>query len=299
MPVEPAFDEAMPMMIDVPVRHADSDEDSDDEAPPSVVFAAMENLNVLFSDLRLSDGPRYFGEDFYVEALCASFSRLSIAEMPAHDVYPSNVLVFDGPPSSVGFFTPYHVATVSNVVEYFIDGSRDGILLKHKLMCSEPTSLAVLIAMADKYATTDSAMRVKVTASDKVVPTPATPKPAGDSRGSQNNNKRKADQLDSCSNNKLVASSEGEASASQAGSQRKRSNRGNTNCLPKQTFEQLLDAPRKIHSGAQPSTHTLRQCSFARRLSQGEGLPAALGAQAAPQAPGSRSSSGSAATASR
>ncbi|KAE8802892.1 hypothetical protein D1007_21326 [Hordeum vulgare] len=69
----------------------------------------------------------------------------------------------------------------------------DGTLLKHKLVCSETTSLAVLMAKADKYATADSAMRIKVTAADKVVPMPATPKPGGDSRGSQNNNKRKAD----------------------------------------------------------------------------------------------------------
>ncbi|KAI4988649.1 hypothetical protein ZWY2020_035889 [Hordeum vulgare] len=47
----------------------------------------------------------------------------------------------------------------------------------------------------------------------------------------------------------------------------------------------MLDAPYKMHSGAQPSTHTLGQCSFARRLSQGEALPAAPGAQAATQAP--------------
>ncbi|KAE8792408.1 hypothetical protein D1007_33014 [Hordeum vulgare] len=115
-------------------------------------------------------------------------------------------------------------------------------------MCSKPTSLAVLMAKADKYATADSAMRVKVTASDKVVPMPATPKPAGDGRGGENNNKRKADQMDSRSNNKLVASVEGETSAPQAGPQRKRPNMGNANWLPKQTFEQLLDAPCKIHS---------------------------------------------------
>ncbi|KAI4976506.1 hypothetical protein ZWY2020_050113 [Hordeum vulgare] len=64
MLVELAFDEVTPMMIDVPVRHADSDEDSDDEALPSIVVAALENLSVLFSDLRLNDGPRYFREDF-------------------------------------------------------------------------------------------------------------------------------------------------------------------------------------------------------------------------------------------
>ncbi|KAI5007023.1 hypothetical protein ZWY2020_046971 [Hordeum vulgare] len=65
-------------------------------------------------------------------------------------------------------------------IQYFIDGCRDSTLLEHKLMCSEHTSLAVLMAKADKYATADSPMRVKVTASDKVVPMPATPKPTGD-----------------------------------------------------------------------------------------------------------------------
>ncbi|KAE8768806.1 hypothetical protein D1007_59688 [Hordeum vulgare] len=122
-------------------------------------------------------------------------------------------------------------------------------------MCAEPTSLAVLMAKADKYATADSAMRIKVTASDKVVPAPTTPKPVGDNRGGQNNYKRKADQM---ANNKLVANVEGEASASQAGPPRKRRNQGNPNWLPKQTLKQLLNAPCKIHSGAAPSAHTLR-----------------------------------------
>ncbi|KAE8783474.1 hypothetical protein D1007_43070 [Hordeum vulgare] len=141
------------------------------------------------------------------------------------------------------------------------------------------------MAKADKYATANSAIRVKVTASDKVVPMPATPKPAGDNRGGQNNYKRKADQMDPRSNSKLVASMEGETLAPQAGPPRKRPNRSNTNWLPKQSFKQLLDAPCKIHSGAPPSTHTLRQCSFACRLSQGDGVLAPPGAQAAPRAP--------------
>ncbi|KAE8812888.1 hypothetical protein D1007_09982 [Hordeum vulgare] len=151
-------------------------------------------------------------------------------------------------------------------------------------MCAEPTSLAVLMAKADKYARADSAMRIKVTASDKVVPTPATPKPAVDKRGSHNNYKRKADQMDPRSNNKLVANVEGEASAPQVGPPRKRPYRSNPNWLPKQSFEQLLDATSKIHSGVQPPSHTLRQCSFARRLSQGDGLPA-LPASPPPVAP--------------
>ncbi|KAE8808562.1 hypothetical protein D1007_14950 [Hordeum vulgare] len=159
-----------------------------------------------------------------------------------------------------------------SVYEYFINGCRVDTLLKHKLMCSEPTSLAVLMAKADKYAMANSVMRVKVNASDKVFPTPTTPKPAGDNRGGQNNNKRKADQLDPRSNNKLVTNVEGDAPATQAGSQRRRT--GKNDWQPKLNFEQMLDTPCKMHTGAKPTTHTLQQCSFARRLSQGEGLPA-------------------------
>ncbi|KAE8807402.1 Endoglucanase 3 [Hordeum vulgare] len=49
-------------------------------------------------------------------------------------------------------------------IQYFIEGYRYGTLLKHKLMCSEPTTLSELMAKADKYATDDSVMRIKVTA---------------------------------------------------------------------------------------------------------------------------------------
>ncbi|KAI4983753.1 hypothetical protein ZWY2020_025619 [Hordeum vulgare] len=147
-------------------------------------------------------------------------------------------------------------------IQYFNNGYRDGTLLKHKLVCSEPTSLAVLMAKADKYTTADSAMRVKVTTSDKVVPTLTTPKPAGDNRGGQNNNKHKADQLDSRSNNKLVDNMEGNAPATQAGSQRRRTSKNDWQS--KLSFEQMVDAPYKMHTGAKPSTHTLRHCSIAR-----------------------------------
>ncbi|KAE8813510.1 hypothetical protein D1007_09336 [Hordeum vulgare] len=122
-------------------------------------------------------------------------------------------------------------------------------------MCTEPTSLGVLMAKADKYATADSAMRIKVTASDKVVPTPATPKPTGDNRGGQNNYKRKADQMHPRSNSKMVANVEGEASDSQAGPPRKRPNRRNPNWLPRHA---------------------------ACRLSQGDGMPTPPGARAVP-----------------
>ncbi|KAE8781501.1 Endoglucanase 3 [Hordeum vulgare] len=154
-------------------------------------------------------------------------------------------------------------------IQYFIDGCQDCTLLKHKLMCSERTSLAVLMAKGDKYATADSAMRVKVTASDKIFPTLSTPKPDGDNRGGQNN-KRKADQLDSRSTNKQVANVQEDAPATQAGSHRQRTSKNAWQ--PKLTFEQMLDTPCKMHTGAKPATHTVRQCSFAQRLLRGEDL---------------------------
>ncbi|KAE8791038.1 hypothetical protein D1007_34472 [Hordeum vulgare] len=129
-------------------------------------------------------------------------------------------------------------------------------------------------------------MRVKVTASDKTASTSAAPKPAGDNRGSQNNNnKRKADQLDSRASNKMVANVEGETPASQGNSQRRKTDRAPWQ--PRQSFEQMLDVPCKMDSGQNPSNHTLRQCSFVRLLSQGEGLPAPPppGAGAAAHAP--------------
>ena len=68
-------------------------------------------------------------------------------------------------------------------IQYFIDGCLDGTLVKHRLVCDEPETLAELMAVADKYATADSAMNVKITidADGKLLPAqPAPAKPAGD-----------------------------------------------------------------------------------------------------------------------
>ncbi|KAE8811860.1 Endoglucanase 3 [Hordeum vulgare] len=77
------------------------------------------------------------------------------------------------------------------VIQYFIEGCRDDTLLKHKLMCSEPTSLVALMAKADKYATVDSAMRIKISAKDKPVQPLATTKPAGDNQGRKKTSTRR------------------------------------------------------------------------------------------------------------
>jgi hypothetical protein len=46
-------------------------------------------------------------------------------------------------------------------IGYFTDGCREGTLLKHKLHRAEPKTMADFMAIADKYASTDSAARVQ------------------------------------------------------------------------------------------------------------------------------------------
>ena len=119
------------------------------------------------------------------------------------------------------------------------------------------------MAKADKYATAESAMRMKVATPAKPAPPPAALRAAVDNR-QQQNNKRKPDQLDSRYGSRQVATIEEEQPAAQAPSQRQRT--GKAAWQPKLTFEQMLDLPCKHHSGAKPATHMLWQCSFSQRL---------------------------------
>src|SRR3990170_3510014 len=68
-------------------------------------------------------------------------------------------------------------------IEYFTAGCREGTLLKHKLLCDEPTTLDELLVVADKYAMADSSMKseIRIDASRKVIP-PASPASAGGDR---------------------------------------------------------------------------------------------------------------------
>ena len=93
-------------------------------------------------------------------------------------------------------------------IQYFVNGYRDGTLLKHKLLRSEPATMAALMVTMDKYANTDSAMKIQVALDEagKAKPVPP-PKPAGESSRQQHhqNNKRKADQPAQCYDNRLIA----------------------------------------------------------------------------------------------
>ena len=47
-------------------------------------------------------------------------------------------------------------------IQFFSEGYRDGTMLKHKLMQKDPTTMAELMEIADKYATADSAMQKSI-----------------------------------------------------------------------------------------------------------------------------------------
>nr|XP_020182585.1 uncharacterized protein LOC109768252 [Aegilops tauschii subsp. strangulata] len=144
-------------------------------------------------------------------------------------------------------------------IQYFVNGCWDGTLLKHKLLCSEPATMAALMVTADKYANTDSAMKIKVALDEagKAKPIPP-PKSAGEGsrqQHNQQNNKRKADQPAQLYDNRLVAAAEQAPATNPAANRR---HTGKTTWQPAMSFEEMLDAPCKHHNGARPSTHMLR-----------------------------------------
>ena len=100
-------------------------------------------------------------------------------------------------------------------------------------------------------------MQVVLDEADKAKSVPP-PKLSGERSRQQNNqqnNKRKADQPAQRYDNRLVAAAE---QAPAADPSAKRRNTGKMTWQPAMSFEEMLDAPCKHHSGVKPSTHTLR-----------------------------------------
>ena len=60
-------------------------------------------------------------------------------------------------------------------IHYFIDDCQDDTLLKHKLMCSESTTLVQLMVIVDEYGMTESSMKVLVFVDAADKPTMAKP----------------------------------------------------------------------------------------------------------------------------
>ena len=127
-------------------------------------------------------------------------------------------------------------------IEYFTAGCREGTLLKHRLLCDEPTTLDELLIIADKYATADSSMKteLRVDASGKVLaPSPKTLAGESGRRLYQNNHKRKAPPPPSTS--RQVAIVEDEQPEGRPAPKKQKG--GRPAWQPAFSYEQTLDAP--------------------------------------------------------
>jgi hypothetical protein len=126
--------------------------------------------------------------------------------------------------------------------------------------------MADFMAIADKYASADSAARVQY-----IEPAPAggQSQPASGQGGHHNRDrhgKRKDERHDNKYGSKQVAAVQGSPGAT-GGSQKRK---GDKFGQDKYTIEVMLDQPCKFHSiSGKPVAHTTRQCSFTRDLEQG------------------------------
>src|SRR4051812_18227908 len=92
----------------------------------------------------------------------------------------------------------------------------------------------------------------------------------------QSTGKRKDEQPDAQYDSRQVAAVQNEEDPGAAGGSRKmRPNvRPQGQMKPKYTFDDMLDAPCKLHNTlGRPSAHTTRQCDFFKRIAKGEALP--------------------------
>src|SRR3954464_1083963 len=177
-------------------------------------------------------------------------------------------------------------------IQYFTDGCLADSMLKHKLLRKDFTSLAELMKVANSFAMSDSAMRPIQLGVGGVIKSPGAPQSdtgnqgpsrrerRENSRNSNNNQlnsgKRKDDQPDVQYGSRQVAAVQDDQDPGAAGGSRKM--RPNVKpagqMRPKYTFEDMMDAPCKLHSTpGRPSAHSTRQCDFVRRIAKGDALP--------------------------
>src|SRR3954447_26409118 len=169
-------------------------------------------------------------------------------------------------------------------------------MLKHKLLRKDFTSLAELMKVANSFALSDSAMRPIQLGVGGVIKAPGAPQSEAGYQGlsrkerrennrnnnnnnKQNNGKRKDEQPDAQYGSRQVAAVQNEEDPGAAGGSRKmRPNvRPPGQMKPKYTFDDMLDAPCKLHgTPGRPSAHTTRQCDFVKRIAKGEALPPPL-----------------------
>ena len=189
-------------------------------------------------------------------------------------------------------------------VGFFINGCREGTMLKHALLLDEPKSMAELMTIADKYATADSAMRVpmQVDGAGRTQEKPAAREPGGPSNDNRGNrdvrdnggNRDNRDRRDDRDSRKRSGAPDGRyenraVNATEAG-QPAGDDGGNRNprqwnkpegryedrqwAKPAYLFEDMMNGPCRYHSvTGKPASHTTARCSWTLRLQRGEGPP--------------------------
>ena len=177
-------------------------------------------------------------------------------------------------------------------IHYFTDGFLADSMLKHKLLRKDFTSLAEVMKVANSFAVSDSAMRPIQLGVGGFIRSPGAPQSDTGNQGlsrkerrennrnnssnQQSGSKRKDEQPDAQYGSRQVAAVQNEEDPGAAGgSRRPRPNvRPPGQMKPKYTFEDMLDAPCKLHNTpGRPSAHTTRQCDFVKRIAKGEALP--------------------------
>src|SRR3954469_17090493 len=182
-------------------------------------------------------------------------------------------------------------------IQYFTDGCLDDSMLKHKLLRKNFTSLAAVMRVANEFAVSDSAMRPIQLGVGGVIRSPGAPQSESGNQGlsrkerrennrnnnnnsnsQQNNGKRKDEQPNAQYGSRQVATVQNEEDPGAAGGSRnmKQNVRPQGQMKPRYTFDDMLDAPCKLHNTpGRPSAHTTRQCDFVKRIAKGEALPPA------------------------
>src|ERR1041385_6161788 len=147
---------------------------------------------------------------------------------------------------------------------------------------------AELMKVANAFAMSDSAMRPIQLGVGGVIQSPGAPQSDTGNQGlsqkerrennrnnnnnQQNNGKRKDEQPDTQYDSRQVAVVQNEEDPGAAGGSRKMKPnvRPSGQMKPKYTFDDMLDAPCKLHNNpGRPSAHTTRQCDFVRRIAKG------------------------------
>src|SRR4051812_26748105 len=179
-------------------------------------------------------------------------------------------------------------------IQYFTDGCLADSMLKHKLLRKDFTSLDELMKVANQFVVSDYAMRPIQLGVGGVIKSPGAPQSEAGNQGlcrkerrennrnnnnninsQQNNGKRKDEQPNAQYGSRQVAVVQNEEDSGAAGGSRKMKPnvRPQGQMKPRYTFNDMLDAPCKLHSTpGRPSAHTTRQCDFVKRIAKGEAL---------------------------